>query len=233
MAYINGINIWVKNEKVNYNITTVSHPVETGIDITDHILKEPLELSITGKIVGENAADLLAKIRKIQEEGQLVSYEGRNRAENFQIVDFGTTQDYTITGGCDFDMTLRQVRVANGPTGSIEALQSFKNPIDDTFKDPEAKEEEEGKEGDEKKDGEQSKDGAVNTKDTTQAGQQQVKKNTTAQDIIHWIKKGETAYQITQNYISKGAVLQMIAEQIPGGPEYLEVGQSIRVATRL
>ena len=56
MAYLNGILIWVKDEKVSYNVTVASHPVETGQDITDHVIKQPLELSITGKIVGENSA---------------------------------------------------------------------------------------------------------------------------------------------------------------------------------
>ena len=122
MAYINGLLIWVKDEKVNYNVTVATHPVETGQEITDHVLKEPLELSITGKIVGDNSAEILEKIRKIQEEGKLCQYEGRNRAQNCQIVSFSTSADYAITGGFDFDMTLRQTRIASGATGNITAL---------------------------------------------------------------------------------------------------------------
>lgn len=242
MAYINGLLIWVKDEKVNYNVTVATHPVETGQEITDHVLKEPLELSITGKIVGDNSAEILEKIRKIQEEGKLCQYEGRNRAQNCQIVSFSTSADYAITGGFDFDMTLRQTRIASGATGNITALQSYKVPKETTWQDPtktEEEEEEEG-EGDDTEDGEDTeeesekpKEGATNTKDETQAGLQQKDVNSVMDDIYHYVKKGETVYSIMKQYQSVGATIRAIANQIPGGAEFVEKGQKIRIAARL
>ena len=231
MAYLNGILIWVKDEKVSYNVTVASHPVETGQDITDHVIKQPLELSLTGKIVGENSASNLEQIRKIHEEGKLCQYEGRNRAQNCQIVSFSTSADYSITGGFDFDMTLRQTRIASGATGNITAQQSYKIPKETTWKDPTKTEEEE-----EKEDGEENKkpaEGAANTKKETQTGLQQKQKNSIMDDVYHYVKKGETVYSIMKQYQSVGATIRAIAGQIPGGAEFIEKGQKIRVAARL
>ena len=241
MAYLNGILIWVKDEKVSYNVTVASHPVETGQDITDHVIKQPLELSITGKIVGENSASNLEQIRKIHEEGKLCQYEGRNRAQNCQIVSFSTSADYSITGGFDFDMTLRQTRIASGATGNITAQQSYKIPKETTWKDPtktEEEEEEEKKEGEEeeKEDGKENKkpaEGATNTKKETETGLQQKQVNSVMDDVYHYVKKGETVYSIMKQYQSVGATIRAIAGQIPGGAEFIEKGQKIRVAARL
>ena len=234
MAYLNGILIWVKDEKVSYNVTVASHPVETGQDITDHVIKQPLELSLTGKIVGENSASNLEQIRKIHEEGKLCQYEGRNRAQNCQIVSFSTSADYSITGGFDFNMTLRQTRIASGATGNITAQQSYKVPKETTWKDPTKTEEEEEEE--EKEDGAENKkpaEGAANTKEETQTGLQQKKVNSVLDDIYHYVKKGETVYSIMKQYQSVGATIRAIAGQIPGGAEFIEKGQKIRVAARL
>ena len=241
MAYLNGILIWVKDEKVSYNVTVASHPVETGQDITDHVIKQPLELSLTGKIVGENSASNLEQIRKIHEEGKLCQYEGRNRAQNCQIVSFSTSADYSITGGFDFDMTLRQTRIASGATGNITAQQSYKVPKETTWKDPTKTEEEEDEEEkedgeEEKEDGEENKkpaEGATNTKEETQTGLQQKQKNSIMDDVYHYVKKGETVYSIMKQYQSVGATIRAIAGQIPGGAEFIEKGQKIRVAARL
>lgn len=115
MALLNGMYIFVQDETVTHNITSVTHPVEEGIDLTDHVIAEAQEISISGKIVGEGAASKVSAIVQMQKKGTLVSYIGRNYASNYQVVAFRTSHPNTVAGGCDFDMTLREVRIAKSP----------------------------------------------------------------------------------------------------------------------
>lgn len=126
MALINDLYIFVKDEKVNNNITTMTHPVEEGIDITDHVRAEAQTINLTGKIVGENASSILSKLQQMQKLGTMVNYVGRNYANNYQITKFNTSHPNTVTGGCEYDMELTQVRIAESPykTGKDTADQN-------------------------------------------------------------------------------------------------------------
>ena len=112
MALINDLFIFVKDEDVKRGIQTVTHPVEKGIDITDHVRRDPVTISISGEIVGENAADILSQLTKAHQTGVLVKYVGRNIIKNAQIVSFDTSHPNTIWGGCSFTMEIREVRIA-------------------------------------------------------------------------------------------------------------------------
>ena len=115
MALLNGMYIFVQDETVTHNITSVTHPVEEGIDLTDHVIAEAQEISISGKIVGEGAASKIAAIVQMQKSGTLVAYIGRNYASDYQVIAFKTSHPNTVKGGCDYDMTLREVRIAKSP----------------------------------------------------------------------------------------------------------------------
>lgn len=115
MALINGMYIFVQDEKVNHEIESTNHPVEKGIDITDHIKLQPVTLSISGKIVNYNgvkANEILSKILRLQKDGSLISYSGRNVISGLQIQNFQSSHPNTNMGGLDFDMQLKQIRVA-------------------------------------------------------------------------------------------------------------------------
>ena len=115
MALINNIPIFVESEEVDSGVESTSHPVEKGVDITDHIKKNPVGLSLQGKIVdrgGMKAADILAKIKQLKDSGSLITYVGRNAMGNMQIQGFSTSHPNTVWGGCEFSMTLKEVRIA-------------------------------------------------------------------------------------------------------------------------
>ena len=115
MALINNLYVFVEDESVVLDAETTSHPVEEGIDITDHVQRKPVELSISGKIVDHGdtkASDILAKLKALQKSGSLIYYLGRNSMTNMQIQSFSTSHPYTIWGGCDFSMILKEVRIA-------------------------------------------------------------------------------------------------------------------------
>lgn len=115
MALLNNLTIFVENEEVSKNVESTSHPVEKGIEFTDHIQRKPLELSISGKIVdvsGMKAKDILQQIEQLKNKGSLITYTGRNLLSDMQIQSFSTTHPNTVWGGCEFSMTLKEVRIA-------------------------------------------------------------------------------------------------------------------------
>lgn len=138
MALINGIYVFVEDEDVDKSVDTSTHPVESGIDFTDTVKRKPITMTLKGKIVYvpikeeiqevytegrdepvytklswfTSASEIIAKLNEYQTKGTLIHYEGRNIAYNMQITAFKTSHPNTIAGGCDFDMTLQEVRIA-------------------------------------------------------------------------------------------------------------------------
>lgn len=115
MALINNIYIHVTDEKVSRPIKSTDHPTEKGIDITDNVKREPVALSISGKIVDTDTLkshEALAKIYDLENKGSLITYSGRNILKNMMIQSFNSTHPYTNAGGLDFDMELKEVRIA-------------------------------------------------------------------------------------------------------------------------
>lgn len=89
--------------------------METGIEITSTIRNKPIVLSLKGKIVDvkdTKANDILTKLKELERKGSLVKYVGRNSVSNLQIQSFSTSHPYTNAGGADFDMTLKEIRIA-------------------------------------------------------------------------------------------------------------------------
>lgn len=83
--------------------------------LTDTIRYKPIELSLKGKIVdveGATAPDTLSKIIELQKKGSLINYSGRNIIYNLQIVSFNSTHPNTVHGGLEFDMQLKELRIA-------------------------------------------------------------------------------------------------------------------------
>lgn len=126
MALINGLYVFVENEDVEFETEVTSHPVEEGVEITDHVQRKSVTISISGKIVNYSdtvayddsrihevgATQVLDTIKQLQRTGGLVTYVGRNAQSNLQIHSFSTSHPNTVWGGCEFSMTLKELRVA-------------------------------------------------------------------------------------------------------------------------
>lgn len=115
MALINGIYVFVQDESVEDGVSATTHPVEKGIPLTDHVQRNPVKISITGELVGENAADTLSKMKKICHTGTLVKYTGRNYIKNALLLKFDTGHPNTVWGGCTFTAEIQEVRIAKSP----------------------------------------------------------------------------------------------------------------------
>lgn len=130
MSYINDLYVFVSDEDVTRGVTVSEHTVEQGVDITDHIKPEPVELNLKGKLVGENASATLGKLYKQMHDGELVNYIGRNIIKNLMITSFNTSHPNTIWGGCDFDMTLKEIKVADPSFRTEARLNSGTQQLD-------------------------------------------------------------------------------------------------------
>ena len=113
MAKLNGLYIFVVDENMNYGVEVTEHTVETGIEISDHVKRKGVTLSLTGEIVGSNASSVLSSIKQMHLNGTLCKYIGRTTLSNCLITEFTTGHPHTIWGGCEFSMTLKEVRTAS------------------------------------------------------------------------------------------------------------------------
>lgn len=127
MALINDIYVFVESENVKRDAKVSEHPVEEGIDLTDHVRRSPITLSISGEIVGDDYEDTIAALDAIHKNGELVEYIGVNMISNALITSFPTEHTGEIVGGCRFTMELREIRIASSPymagSGSVGTQQ--------------------------------------------------------------------------------------------------------------
>lgn len=115
MATINGLAIFVETENIKYSIESTDHPTETGLPLTSSIQKQPITLSISGKIVDNGkykASEIKSNITKLQNNGSLITYIGRNTLKNLQIQSFDCDNNKDNWGGYDYSMELKEVRIA-------------------------------------------------------------------------------------------------------------------------
>ena len=115
MALINGLYVFVETESRQESVESTTHPTEEGLPITSTIRKEPVVISLQGRIVdtdSSSATDTISQLEQLMETGSLVSYSGRTSASNFQIQSFNHDYDNKTWGGCVFTMELKQVRIA-------------------------------------------------------------------------------------------------------------------------
>lgn len=122
MAILNGYYIHVVDEDVSRDIDTTSHPVESGLPITDLVKQKPISLSLSGKVVDygdKTATQVLSKLIEWQKNGTLIEYRGRNIFPDMQIQSIDTSFPNTNHGGADFKMELRQVRIAKSAVKKV------------------------------------------------------------------------------------------------------------------
>jgi len=124
MASLNNLYIFVEDESLNREVEVTEHSVEEGIDTTDNVKRKAYTLSLSGKIVGDDSADIQSKITDFMNNGTLVTYYGRNIMTNAQITSFSTSHPNTIWGGCSFSLELKQARIVKNNYTKDDAIIS-------------------------------------------------------------------------------------------------------------
>jgi len=118
---LGGIEISVvESERVSNSVEVTEKPVEKGQDVADHVKPKPSTINIIGAVVGDDSSDKLQKLKKFQKEGKLLKYVGRNAYGNMVIEDIGTSHEIQIRNGYEFNITLKQVRIATAKEVEIK-----------------------------------------------------------------------------------------------------------------
>ena len=116
MATLDGIYFQVVDEAVGRGVESSSHSVEEGYPITDNVKVQPHTISLSGFIVnipnGYSASEILSRFENLQSKGALVRYAGRNVYDKMQIQSFNSRHSNKVAGGMEYDMELKQVRIA-------------------------------------------------------------------------------------------------------------------------
>ena len=101
----------IESENPKDSVTVTDKPVERGQDVSDHIKQSPSIINIRGQMT-EDAADKLQVLKKYQKEGTLLKYVGRNIYPNMVIEEFDREHGVKNRHGFQFNITLKQVRIA-------------------------------------------------------------------------------------------------------------------------
>lgn len=120
MATINNLYVFVSDEDKSFGVNVTEHTVEKGVDITDHVKRQAMTVSISGEIVGKNAADIRDKLVKMHQTGVVCKYVGRTTLSNCLITDFSTSYPYSVWGGCEFSATLKEIRTAKSASDQTD-----------------------------------------------------------------------------------------------------------------
>lgn len=128
MAKLGTYKIQVVEESAAFAVDATDYEVETGVNLTDHVKRKNATFSITGKVVGTK--DHVARLEKYlldsMNKGARLKYVGRSRFSNVIILSFNKRQHSKVANGFEFDMQLREVRVAkssvkrNSQTGKTQ-----------------------------------------------------------------------------------------------------------------
>lgn len=112
MAILGGHQIHVISETPLYSVNVTQYPVETGIDLTDHVERQSTTMEITGMILGPKAASIRARLIESMQNGEKLDYVGRNAFRQVLLSSIQTEHDAQVANGYRFTATLQQVRVA-------------------------------------------------------------------------------------------------------------------------
>lgn len=134
MGLINNNYVLVTEEGVDRAAETTSHPTEKGLPLSDNVRIQPVTVSLTGKIVNTDNATadtIINKLKTLQKEGSLITYIGQcGTINNLQIQDFSTNYNNKNNGGADFNMTLKEARIAKKAYVKVKtAVVTEKKPI--------------------------------------------------------------------------------------------------------
>lgn len=130
MALINNLRVTVVSEKFSEPVESTSHPVETGISLTDTVKRSPITLSISGFIVDVGATKantIFTKLRTLKNSGSLITYSGRTNLKNMQIQSFDASYSNAVWGGMEFNMELKEVRIAKSSYKAPAAKKKASN----------------------------------------------------------------------------------------------------------
>lgn len=116
----------IEDENPTDSVEITDNPVENGQDVSDHVKQEASIINIQGQMIGDDAADKLRMLREHMNNGELLTYVGRNIYSNMAIKNINRNHGVQIRNGFAFNITLKQVRIANSKEVDIKVNLSKK-----------------------------------------------------------------------------------------------------------
>lgn len=113
----------ITSEAATGSSKVTSNPVEKGADINDHVIPNPMVLSLTGVLIG--GMDAYKKLVEMQKNGELCEYTGRIHADHLVITNLKSDIKADNRDGCSITMTLQQVNMVGSeyvPIGEAETI---------------------------------------------------------------------------------------------------------------
>lgn len=114
-AKINGLLVHVDEEDTTSDVKIPSHKVEKGINLSDHVEREPIVVQLSGLLVRatkKEVESLIKNLLNIEKKGTLVTYQGRRIYTNMLLKSLNFKADSSIRNGFTFTCTLTEVRIA-------------------------------------------------------------------------------------------------------------------------
>ena len=102
-----------EGETINKSNIVTDYPVEDGVNISDNSDPNPVSISFFGIIQGNDSEEKLNLLRQYSDNGEMLTYTGRNTFSNMVIESFDTTHDNTIKNGFIYSISLKQITVTS------------------------------------------------------------------------------------------------------------------------
>lgn len=127
MATLNTIQLHVESESPSYKVDIPTHPVENGVDVSDHIKPQAVTFSIDGIINGDDHEDRKKRIVDAMNRGAILYYNGVHKMGNVLIESFSPDYSKDIRNGFAFSMNLVEVRIVKAKTVAVVAAKPVSN----------------------------------------------------------------------------------------------------------
>ncbi|KEQ22879.1 phage baseplate protein [Paenibacillus tyrfis] len=111
MATLDGRYILVEVEDPSHEVNVTEQPVEDNVNLTDHVQLKASSMSISGYIIGDDAAQIKQYLIDAMKAGSIVEYDGRNLFVGL-ITSISTKHDHRVANGFSFSMTLKEISIA-------------------------------------------------------------------------------------------------------------------------
>lgn len=113
----------IQTEQVSMSSKVTSNPIESGGDINDHVIKDPMKFTISGVIIGGQQAQ--STLQNMRERRDIVSYTGRNRVSNLAITSLTFDASAKNAKGCSFKATFQQVNISSAEVVEVGAYPTM------------------------------------------------------------------------------------------------------------
>lgn len=114
----------VEEDAPNKSVKSTDHPIESGENITDHIARNAVPMTLKGLIVGNDAEQRRMKLENYMYSGTLLNYSYRTSLKNLIIESFTPIYVVEVGNGFKFELTVKQIRIAKA-----SVLQTLKLPV--------------------------------------------------------------------------------------------------------